>query len=338
GLGGVGTSGDPLAQGFDHFFGYNCQRHAHNYYPSYLIRDREKVMLEGNDGTSATGKQYAPDRMAEEALAFIQQNRARPFFLYFSTTVPHMALQVPEDSLAEYRGRFDDKPYDGKKGYQPHPAPRAAYAAMITRLDRDIGRMMQRLKELGLEDRTLVCFASDNGPTFNGGTDSAFFQSAGPLHGLKAQVYEGGIRVPLIARWPGRIPAGRVTDQVAAAWDVLPTVADIVGAAPPATIDGVSLLPTLQGQPGQRQHEYLYWESSGLQGGEQGLRWGDWKGVRTQIHKNPNAPLTLFNLKDDLGETRDLAREQPDVAAKVLQLMKAAHEPSPEFPFKELDS
>ena len=337
GLGGVNTSGDPLRQGFDHFFGYNCQRHAHNYYPNYLIRDRRKILLTGNDGKSPTGKQYAPDLMVEEALGFIRQHEKQPFFLYFATTVPHLALQVPEDSLAEYRGKFDEKPYDGRQFYLPHATPRAAYAAMITRMDRDVGRLMRLLGELGLDDHTLVFFASDNGPTIGGGSDSAFFQSAGPLRGLKCQLYEGGIRVPLIARWRGRIPTGRTTCQVAAAWDLLPTIAAAASVTPTGPIDGISLLPTLLGKPGQAQHEYLYWESNDLEGGEQAVRLGDWKGVRTKIRNRPDAPLELYNLQEDISETRDLAKSHPDVALQILERMKRAHTPSREFPFKPLD-
>ena len=333
GLGGVGTSGDPLRQGFDHFFGINCQRQAHNYYPTYIIRDREQVPLEGNDGKSPTGRQYAPDLMTAEALAFIRGHKDQPFFLHFTTPIPHLALQVPEDSLAEYRGQFPEIPYNGKKGYQPHPTPRAAYAAMITRLDRDVGKLLALLKELGIAERTIVCFASDNGATFDvGGADANFFQSNGPLNGRKQDLLEGGIRVPLIVCWPGRIPAARTTDQIAAAWDIFPTLAAATGAEAPANMDGVSLMPTLLGQSGQQQHEYLYWESSGLNSGEQAVRWGDWKGVRTGLRKNRKAPLKLFNLKTDVGETHDVAQEHPDIVAKILDIMKTAHTPSKAFP------
>ena len=244
GLGPPGSSGDPNKQGFDLFFGYNCQAHAHNFYPTYLWRNDQHVTL-NNPAFSAhqklppdadpnnpasykqyIGSDYAPDRMIDEALGFIRRNKDRPFFLYYPTTVPHLAIQVPEDSLAEYRGKWPDPPYAGGKGYLPHPSPRAGYAAMVTRLDRDIGRMLALLKELGLDDNTLVMFSSDNGPTYDrlGGTDSEFFESNGPLSGLKGSVYEGGMRVPLIARWPGKIPGGRVCDHPAAFYDVLPTL------------------------------------------------------------------------------------------------------------------
>jgi len=332
GLGAVGSSGEPAKMGFDLFFGVNCQRQAHNYYPTYLTRNGDTILLDGNDGESPTGKHYAPDLMIDEALGFIQQNKEKPFFLYFATPVPHVALQVPDDSLAEYGDALDSKAYDGKDGYQPHPKPHAAYAAMITRMDRDIGRMLKTLSDLGLEKNTIVFFASDNGPTFNGGTDSKFFKSAGVFRGLKQQVYEGGIRVPLVARWPGHIAAGQTSEQIAAAWDILPTLAEIAGAAQPANIDGLSLAPTLFGQPGQKQHAYFYWESGSLEGGEQAVRMGDWKGERFGLRKNADAPIQVYNLKDDPSEVRDLAAKNPEMAAKLLDLMKSAHTPSRDFP------
>lgn len=240
GLGGPDSTGHPNKQGFDHWYGYLCQRVAHNYYPTHLWRNREKHVLEGNKWFSAhqrlkktpadpagyeryKGAQYAPDLMIEEALAFIRRHRNTPFLLYYATPVPHAAIQVPEDSLAPYRGRWEDQPYLGQKGYLPHPAPRAGYAAMVTRMDPDVGRVLALLKQLGLEENTLVMFSSDNGPAFNGGTDSRFFGSAGPLRGLKCDLYEGGIRVPLIARWKGHIQPGATTDHISAFWDVLPT-------------------------------------------------------------------------------------------------------------------
>jgi len=327
GLGGPGSTGEPNQQGFDHWFGYLCQRVAHNYYPRYLWRNGEKVMLEGNDA-GLTGKQYAPDLMAEEALQFIRSNKNKPFFLYYATIVPHAALQVPEDSLNEYKGKLDEQPYNGDKGYLPHPNPRSAYAAMVTRFDRDVGRVMALLKELGLDDNTLVFFTSDNGPTFNGGTDSTFFESAGLLRGLKQSLYEGGIRVPMIARWPGRIKPGSHTDQTGAFWDVMPTLAEVTGAKCPADVDGISFLPTLLGKPGQEQHDYLYWENAG----KQAVRMGDWKAVRVGLKRNPDAPVQLFDLKTDLGEKTDVAAQHPDVVAKIARIMKEGRTESELFP------
>ncbi len=346
GLGGPGSSGEPNRQGFDLFYGYLCQRIAHNYYPTYLWRNGEKQILEGNTyfyphqkfpmdkdpGDREAykpymGRQYSMDLMTEEALTFIKANRSRPFFLYFASAIPHAALQVPEDSLKEYEGAFPETPYLGDKGYLPHPTPRAAYAAMVTRLDREVGRIAARLDELGIGRNTLVMFSSDNGPTFNGGTDSAFFRSAGPLRGLKASLYEGGIRIPFIARWPGRIRPGSVSSHAAAFWDVLPTLGDILGLKSPPNIDGVSFLPTLLGhQERQAPHDTLYWEYSG----GQAVRFGDWKAVRVRV----DAPIELYNLKEDIGEKHDVAAERPDITEKIKGIMTSARIESDLFPLK----
>src|SRR5262245_37388439 len=259
GLGFVGTEGDPNKQGFDLFFGYNCQREAHNFYPDHLWRNDQRVNLDGNQ-RGLTGKQYSHDLIEAEALKFIRDNREKPFFLYAPFTIPHLALQVPEDSLADYVGKWDDPPYDGSNGYLPHPTPRAAYAAMVSRMDRSVGRMMALLKELGLDNNTLVIFASDNGGAFGevtkdfdfrpgrlGGTDYVFFGSTGKFRAFKGSVYEGGIRVPFIARWPGKIKAGSVSELPAVFYDVLPTFCELAGVKTPHT-DGLSLAPTLFGR------------------------------------------------------------------------------------------
>ncbi len=346
GLGGPGTSGEPNNQGFDHWYGYLCQRRAHNYYPIHLWRNRERHILAWNkyfyphqrlphdrdpyDRSSYaeySGKQYSLDLMAEEALEFIRKNREKPFFLYLPFTVPHAAIQVPEDSLKEYEGAFPETPYTGDKGYLPHPAPRAGYAAMVTRMDREIGRIMSLLKELGIDDNTLIIFSSDNGPTFNGGTDSEFFRSAGPLRGLKTMLYEGGIRVPTIARWPGRIKPGSVTDHVSAFWDWLPTFAEILGVRSGRDTDGISLLPTLLGNPEeQKGHDYLYWEYSG----KQAVRRGKWKAYRGNV----DSILELYDLEDDIAEQHDLAGQRPDVVDEMSEIMTAARVESELFPLK----
>lgn len=347
GLGGPGSTGHPNKQGFDHWFGYLCQRVAHNYYPTHLWRDNQKYILEGNEYFPAhqristppddpadyerfRGKQYAPDLMIEEAVAFIRKHRGGPFFLYYATPVPHAAIQVPDDSLEHYRGHWDDEPYPGQRGYLPHPAPRAGYAAMVTRMDRDFGRILSLLKLLGLEEDTIVMFSSDNGPTFNGGTDSRFFNSAGPLRGLKCDLYEGGIRVPLITRWKGQIRPGATTDHVSAFWDVLPTLAEVVGAESPADIDGISFLRTLLGKPGQKEHTYLYWEYRS-RGGNQAVRMGRWKGLRLNLAKNPNAPIELYDLQLDVGEASNLADRYPDVVEQINTIMKKARTESEHF-------
>ena len=344
GLGGPESTGHPNKQGFDFYYGYLCQRVAHNYYPTHLWRNEEKDVLEGNDYfyphqrlpedmnpddkasyASYSGSQYAPDLMVKEAVEFIRSNKDRPFFLYFATPIPHVSLQVPEDSLHEYEGVFPETPYRGERGYLPHRTPRAAYAAMITRMDDHIGRIMDLLEELGLSDNTIIFFTSDNGPTFNGGTDSTFFNSADSLRGLKCEVYEGGIRVPMIVRWPGKIRAGTMTDHVSALWDVMATLADITGVKTPEDTDGISFLPTMLGQDQQREHDYLYWEYFGRPA--QAVRWGDWKGVRLKAKSNPEGPIELYDLKNDVGEKNDVARQNPKIVKKVEAIM-ASRTPS----------
>jgi arylsulfatase A len=339
GLGGPGTEGDPNRQGFDLFYGYNCQRHAHNHYPTYLRRNQEREELAGNDGT-ATGARYSHDLMEAEALRFLDQRGKepeKPFFLYVPFAVPHLAIQVPEDSLAEYRGKWEDPPYTGGKGYLPHPTPRAAYAAMVTRLDRSLGRLRERLERLGLARNTLVVFTSDNGPTYDrlGGSDSAFFQSAGALRGFKGSVYEGGIRVPFVAAWPGRIPAGRTSDLPIHFADVVPTLTAVAGAPAPARTDGVNLLPVLTAAGPAPERECLYWEFPGY-GGQQAARFGRWKAVRQGMHRGP-LRTELYDLEADPNETRDLAGEQPETVARAERLFRSQREPSAEFPFKALD-
>ncbi|MCP3914975.1 MAG: arylsulfatase [bacterium] len=350
GLGGPDSTGHPNQQGFEHFYGYLCQRKAHNYYPTHLWRNEAKHVLEGNAYFRAHQKlgeplateaayfdrfqaqQYAPDLMIEEALGFVKQNAKKPFFLYFASPVPHVALQVPAEELEQYPREWDAEHYLGQKSYLPHPRPRAAYAAMVTRFDRDIGRILNLLDELELTDNTLVLFSSDNGPTFNGGTDSEFFESAGPFRGLKCSVYEGGIRVPMIARWPERIAAGAETNHLSAFQDVLPTVAELVGAKTPEGLDGVSFAPTLLGDEGQAQHDYLYWEYAG----QQALRAGQWKAVRPKLERG-DVTTQLFDLESDVGEKNDVADEHPEVLARMEKLLLEARSPSKVFPLPAID-
>ena len=335
GLGFPGSEGDPLNQGFDMFFGYNCQRHAHFYYPTYLWKNDKKIELPGNK--IRTGKTYSADLMKDEVLGFVRENKDNPFFLYWPTPVPHVSMQVPEDSLAEYKGKWKETPFkDRGKGYTGHATPRAGYAAMITRMDRDIGEMLSLLDELSLKDDTLVIFTSDNGATKVGGVDFKFFDSAGPLRGLKGSLYEGGIRVPFIARWPKKIATGTTSNHTSAFWDVMPTLADVAGADSPVDIDGISFAPTLLGKGGQKIHESMYWEFRAY-GGQVAVRMGDWKGIRTNLGKKPDAPVELYNLKDDIGEKNDVAKKHPDIVKRIEQIMKQEHVPSEGFPFKALD-
>ena len=335
GLGMFGSEGDPLTHGFDAFFGYNCQRHAHYFYPEYLYRNDRRFELPGNKIKS--GEIHSHDLIEKEALAFITAHRQDPFFLFLPATLPHVSLQIPEASLKEYAGKLgEDPPYDGKKGYLPHPTPHAAYAAMVTRLDQTVGKIRQTLKELGLAENTLVIFSSDNGPTHNvGGADSTFFESAGPLRGLKGSMYEGGLRVPFVAAWPGVIKPGSTNDGRFAFWDLLPTIAELTGQKVPEGVDGISILPALTGKGTQKSHEFLYWESPGY-GAQQALIAGDWKAVRQQLAKGV-IKTELYDLNADPNEKTDVAGKNSEVVRRLEGLMSSAHVPSKLFPLPAVD-
>jgi arylsulfatase len=330
GLGMVGTNGEPNRQGIDLFYGFLCQEHAHNHYPKFLWRNGKKEPLPGNDGT-ATGQTYAQDKFTGEALRFVREHRELPFFLYLPFTIPHLAIQVPDESLAQYAGKIPEAEYD-HKGYFKHPAPRAGYAAMITHMDAAVGTIVDTIDELGLADDTLILFTSDNGPTFEriGGADSDFFESSGPLRGRKGTVYEGGIRVPLIARWTGKIVAGHKTDQMAAHWDLLPTLCEIAKADTPQKLDGISFAPTLFGKGEQQQREYLYWEFPAY-GVQQAIRAGNWKALR-RGNDLASQPFELYDLGSDIGEERNVAAEHPEVVQRLSAYAAAAHTPSNVFP------
>jgi arylsulfatase len=331
GLGHVGTTGDPNDQGFDLFYGYLCQYQAHNHYPRYLWRNHAKEPLPGNNA-KRTGDTYAPDKFVEEAQRFLREHQDEPFFLYLPFTIPHLAIQVPEVSLARYEGKISEAAHTDGSNYVKHPTPRAGYAAMVSHMDRDIGRIVDLLAELGLSENTLVLFTSDNGPTFEriGGADSDFFNSSGLLRGRKGSVYEGGIRVPLVARWKGRIPEGRVTNHLAAFWDVLPTLCEIAREEVPAGIDGISFASTLFAEEGQREHEYLYWEFPAY-GHQQAVRAGDWKAVRHDVNRG-ESEFELYDLGSDLGELHDVASKHPDIVKRMQEIAAAAHTPSTIFP------
>jgi arylsulfatase A-like enzyme len=343
GLGGPASEGAPEVMGFDRFFGYLCQRQAHNYYPTHLWRDGQKVPLDNPDyhphqrlpdGADPSdpasyadyqGNDWAPDLMIDEAEAFVRENSDRPFALVFASPIPHLALQVPDEDLAPYDGVFEERAYVGGAGYLPHPTPRAAYAAMISRLDTDVGRLVDLVDELGLTGRTLFVFSSDNGPSWVGGVDLEFFGSSGGLKGRKAQILEGGLRVPMVARWPGVVPAGSVSDHVSAFQDVLPTFCELAGAPAPEPCDGLSMVPALTGA-GDRQprHPFLYWEYRRRQ---QALVMDDWKAMRM----GPDQALELYDLAADPGETTDVAADNPALVARMERLMAAAHGPSEHF-------
>lgn len=338
GLGFIGTSGDPNNQGFDVFFGYNCQRLAHNYYPYYLWNNSEKVVLNENAGKN-TGL-YAPDLIHSNALKFMRENRNGPFFLFYPTVIPHAELFAKEEYLERFRGKFlPEKSYAGtdsgpnfKLGpYGSQPESHAAFAAMVTQLDDYVGELLKELEELGLKENTIVLFASDNGPHLEGGADPDYFDSNGPLKGYKRDVYEGGIRTPLLVRWPGKIKQGSRTDHISAFWDLMPTLAEIADADSLPDTDGISFLPSLLDKE-QKQHDYLYWEFH-EQGGRIALRMGNWKAVKRDIEKMPHGKTELYNLSTDIGETTDVASQYPDIVRKIDSLLIKARVRSEDFPF-----
>ncbi|MDA2927141.1 arylsulfatase [Acidobacteria bacterium AH-259-G07] len=340
GLGEAGTSGVATRQGLDEFFGYLHQIHAHFYYPEYLWKNDTKWPLPGNAGGgrlpgNALGKrdQYAPDEIIKHALTFIRANSDRPFFCYLPTTIPHVELVVPEESLQLYQGKFEEKPCDdARPGYVDPREPKATLAAMITHMDKHVGQVMALLKELCIDEETIVFFTSDNGAQGGYCTYADFFNATGPLRGYKGSMYEGGLRVPMVARWPGKIAAGQVNDHVWYFADIMPTLAELAEVKPPEGIDGISVLPTLLGenQVGRKQerHEFLYWEYGSRQRFRQAVRMGDWKAVRSQ----PGAPLELYNLRKDIGEKKNVAAQQPGILAKIVTYLKTCRtDPFPQI-------
>jgi len=333
GLGESESPGRPDRKGFEYSFGYLSQTHAHRQFTDHLYRDGQRVDVSPND--------YSNDLFTRETMSFIEKNDNRPFFIYLNYTVPHAELRVPDDSMTPFKGHFPEKPFvnaaaDAKLtgpdepslGYRSQPTPHAAFAAMVTRMDRDVGRIVDLLRQRGLDQRTLVLFTSDNGPHQEGGGDPEFFKSSGGLKGIKRDMYEGGIRVPMIASWPGTIAAGSVTTYAAAHWDLFPTFAELAGASVPSSLDGMSILPVLRGQT-QKPHEFMYWEFH-ERGFQQAVRMGNWKAVRLAKDK----PLELYNLADDPTEFTNVAAKHPDVVAKIESYLKTARTESPNWPIK----
>lgn len=352
GLGAPHTNSIPTTMGFDFFFGYNCQRQAHTYYPLHLYKNEKRVHLNNdtiapntklakgadiNDPASYapfTLNDYAPELMFKELTGFVDRNKENPFFVYWATPIPHAAIQAPQKWVDYYIEKFgDEEPYIGNRGYFPHKNPRAGYAAMVSYLDENIGKLVSKLKEENLYDNTLIIFTSDNGPTFNGGTDSPWFDSAKPFKSEygrgKGYVYEGGIRVPMIASWPKQISAGTKTDHISVHYDVMATLADVAGYEAPSYTDGISFLPTLLSNEEQVQHDFLYWEFPEY-GGQLAIRMGDWKVVKRNLkNKKKEATLELYNLKTDIRETNNVADEHPEIIEKANSILKSQHtEPS----------
>lgn len=373
GLGFPGSDGRPTAQGFDRFFGYNCQAKAHNNYPTYLWDNDTRVDI-ANPAFAAhqklspkvdkadpasyapySGVHYAMDLITDKAVSFVESNKDKPFFLYYPTIVPHLALQVPADSLEPYRDLKEEGPYDGSRGYLPNFTPRATYAAMVSRMDASIGRILKKIDDLGLTDDTIVVFTSDNGPLYDrlGGTDTDFFSSARDLRGRKGSLYEGGVRVPTIVKFPGRIKPGTESQFMSGFEDWLPTLLSMSGLAgkTPEGLDGRDIAPTLKGET-QKPREFLYREFPGY-GGQQAVWDGRWKAVRQNLNrpaattkaaakkKQQAAPgpirTELYDLESDPSESKDVAAEHPEIVARLEAILKAQHTPSEIFPIRSLE-
>ena len=339
GLGYPASEGAPENQGFDEFFGFNCQRIAHNYYPYYLWHNNDTVWLKGNEGFQTN--EYAPDLIHSEAMKFIRNNKNKPFFAFLTYILPHAELVSPADSImAMYHDVFPETPFQGvdsgpqykNGGYGSTPHPKADFAAMVTRLDAYVGEIMAELKESGLDKNTIVMFSSDNGPHREGGADPDFFRSYGPLRGVKRDLYEGGIRVPMIAWYPAKIKAGATAEHISAFWDVMPTLAELTGTKAAENTDGISFLPTLTGKSKQQKHAYLYWEFH-EQGGKIALNKGDWKAIWLNVNNPERTTVELYDLSKDTHEDNNIAASHPEIIAEMEQLMRKSRIDSEAFPF-----
>lgn len=342
GLGYPGSDGDPNKQGFDEFYGYNCQSLAHNYYPDHLYHNQEKIVLAGNAGSEFN--EYSPYLIQQQAIQFIGDHKNKPFFLFYATTLPHAELLLPEKEISVYRNKFlPEKEFVGLKpgdknfrqgpyGYQAET--HAAFAAMVTLLDKQVGEIMAKVKELGLDKNTIIMFSSDNGPHKEGGGDPDYFDSNGQLKGYKRDLYEGGIREPMLVSWPGRIKSRSTTAHVSAFWDLMPTFAEIAGVTAPENIQGISFLPTLLGRKDQREHADLYWEFH-EQGGKQALLKGNWKLIRLNVLDPQKTSVELYDISTDIGEERNLAEKYPEKVKAMLKLMENSRVPNKDFVFIE---
>ncbi len=326
GLGAPGSTGDP-ANHFDVFYGYNCQREAHTYYPDHLWHNKQKVPLDS--------KTYSHNLIMDQAISFIEKNQKGPFFCFLPITIPHAAMHTPEKYAAPFRKKFPQ--FANKIGKYKGPEvknPIATFAGMMTHVDQDVGRLLALLKELNIDENTIVMFSSDNGPHKEGGHDPEFFDSNGPFRGFKRDLYEGGIRTVMLARWPGTIPMGTFSDAISAHWDILPTCCELAGISPPQVCDGISFVPTFFNKA-QKEHYFLYWEFH-ERGGKRAVRFGPWKAVQLNLQKNANGPIELFNLEKDIGETQNVAAAHPEQIAKVKTLFREAHTPSKVWPIRSL--
>ena len=323
GLGAPGSVSEPLKMGFDRFYGYNCQRIAHCYYPPHLWSDDKREILLGN--VDKQEKEYAPDLIHQQALKFIRENKDQPFFCYYAAVQPHADMVAPESMMEQHRGKYGkERPFKGQgngKGYRRQEEPRAAFAAMMQILDNYVGDITAELKAQGIADNTLVIFSSDNGPHLEGGHDAKYFNSNGTYRGHKRDLYDGGTRVPMIASWPSKIKAGTKSELVSAFWDFLPTMAELTGQPLDVPTDGISMLPTLLGAAGQEQHKFLYWEFP-ARGGRVAVRMGKWKAVRYNAKKNPHSTLELYDLSTDESEELDVAAAHPEILSEMRVLLE----------------
>lgn len=333
GLGEPGTVGEPNNQGFDTFYGFTDQSKAHRYYPDHVIDNGKEVPLPGNDWTNLVT--YATDAIHKKALEFIDKNHTKPFFFYYPCNIPHAELIVPKDSiLKKYEGKFlPEKTFKGSDyvgqgttpgGYCSQNQGHAVFAAMVNRLDMYVGQIVAKLEQYGIRDNTLILFTSDNGPHQEAGADPKYFNSQGGLRGIKRDLYEGGIRVPFIANWPGKITPGSVSHHISAFWDFLPTCAELINQPVPDSIDGISYLPELLGQGNQQKVDFLYWEFY-EKNGRRGLRKGKWKAVQYKMKADPYIAVKLFDLEKDPAEANNIASQYKDTTAKMLSLMELAH-------------
>jgi arylsulfatase A len=332
GLGGINSTGDPLNQGFDKFYGYIDQTLAHNYYPDHLWDNHQRIELRGNLKTDSV---YSADLIHQQAMQFLKSKHTQPFFAYLTYTLPHADVIVPHDKVYDYYvKKFAEKPAQLKSGdnEQHHfdPYPHAAFAAMVAKLDKQVGDVMELVKKKGISKNTLIVFTSDNGPHRENGGDPDFFNSSGPLRGIKRDMYEGGIRVPMIAVWQGKIKPG-ISKQVGAFWDFYPTFQQLAGLTPSKEVDGISILPTLLGKKNQQQHKYYYWEFH-ESGGRQGVLLGNWKGIRLNVSTITDPPIELYDLKTDIGEKQDIATKHPDIVKQIDAIMKEAHQANKDWP------
>ncbi|MFI3305091.1 MAG: arylsulfatase [Rikenellaceae bacterium] len=325
GLGGPHSEGHPNNQGFDYFYGYLGQGHAHHYFPSHLHENQTMVELDGKT-------QYSHDLIENKALDYIKANKDNPFFIYLTFTLPHAELVLPEEYYEDHIGEYPvETPFVRNGGsYGDQENPHAAFAGMVERLDLSVGRVNALLKELGLDENTLVCFASDNGAHAEGGADPDYFNSTGIYRGIKRDLYEGGIRTPFIAYMPNTIPAGIKNNDISAFWDMMPTLAELIDAESPAESDGISILPAIMGEKQEAHHDYLYWEFH-EQGGKKAVRKGDWKLIELQVKNPGKSYYELYNVITDPSETNNVAEANPEIVKEYAEIIAGARTKSSIF-------